>query len=462
MSETPDSPTSNKWPDYQAIWRWHFYAGIFTMPFIVVLSISGAIYLFKPQIEAWNDRAYDNLTLNGAPVSAAVQVQAALAAFPGSTTASYELPGRMNDAARVIVRHHGKSIRVYLHPVSSQILHFAPEDERFMRTVFKLHGELLIGERGSNIVELAASWTIIMILTGLYLWWPRQSSGLGGILYPRLRKGSRIFWRDIHSVTGVWISSLALFLLLTGLPWAKFWGGYFKKVRNLTGTAVVKQSWSTGSDSPSAGQKKGSGGHGGHGSDKKNSGVMPSDFAAFDRIAATVQPMGLEPPVVISPPTSVSSDEWAVKSTTQNRPKRASFVVEGKTGRIISSEYFKDLHWVDRTVSTGVAAHEGQLFGWPNQLLGLLTALGLLLLSVSGAIMWWKRRDEGVLGAPSMALSPRISWGLITVIVLLGIYLPLFGASLLLVFLAERFVLSRIPKIRTWLGLQPRGHIARS
>ena len=86
-----------------------------------------------------------------------------------------------------------------------------------MRQLFKLHGELLIGNRGS-IVELAASWTIIMIVTGLVLWWPRGANRLGGVVYPRLSRGSRLFWRDIHSVTGLWICGLALFLLLSGLP----------------------------------------------------------------------------------------------------------------------------------------------------------------------------------------------------------------------------------------------------
>ena len=41
-----------------------------------------------------------------------------------------------------------------------------------------------------------------------------------GVLYPRLRMGSGILWRDLHSVTGIWITAFALFLLATGLPWA--------------------------------------------------------------------------------------------------------------------------------------------------------------------------------------------------------------------------------------------------
>ena len=53
--------SEKSWPDYRAVWRWHFYAGLLCIPFVIVLSISGLIYLFKPQIEVWNDRHYDNL-----------------------------------------------------------------------------------------------------------------------------------------------------------------------------------------------------------------------------------------------------------------------------------------------------------------------------------------------------------------------------------------------------------------
>jgi hypothetical protein len=57
-------------------------------------------------------------------------------------------------------------------------------------------------------------------------------------------------------------------------------------------------------------------------------------------------------------------------------------------------------------VGTGMAAHEGQLFGISNQLLGLFTVIGLLLLSASAVILWWRRRAVGVLGAASR---PRFS-----------------------------------------------------
>ena len=36
---------------YQRIWRWHFYAGLFVAPFLILLSLTGILYLYKPQLD---------------------------------------------------------------------------------------------------------------------------------------------------------------------------------------------------------------------------------------------------------------------------------------------------------------------------------------------------------------------------------------------------------------------------
>ncbi|HUD29904.1 MAG TPA: PepSY domain-containing protein, partial [Novosphingobium sp.] len=48
--EPHGEPRTERW--YRAVWRWHFYAGLLCVPFVLWLSVTGGIYLFKPQIEA--------------------------------------------------------------------------------------------------------------------------------------------------------------------------------------------------------------------------------------------------------------------------------------------------------------------------------------------------------------------------------------------------------------------------
>lgn len=452
----PPSPTPARWPDYRAVWRWHFYAGLFCIPFVVVLAISGAIYLFKAEIEGWQESGYDRIGGSADPQPPSAQIAAALAAFPGGRFESYELPPTPEAAARVIVRTDAGSMRAYVDPRSIALLGSVSESDRFMRLVFRLHGELLVGNRGSNLVELAACWTIVMVLTGLVLWWPRHDRGWAGVVWPRLGGGKRLFWRDMHAVTGVWISFVTLVLLFSGLPWAKFWGDSFKTVRRWTGTAVARQDWSNdGGGAESAGTVRG-GEHAGHGSGSRRSApeaLTAADLAAVDVVAAVVTPLRLDPPVVIARAPGAKAARWTAKSMTANRPRRVDLVVDGTTGEIVRRQDFASKHPIDKVVAVGIAFHEGRLFGWPNQLLLLVVVAGLLLVCASAVWLWMRRRDPDTLGAPPPGIPPQRSVPLVATVIGLAIVLPLFGVSLAAVLVVERFLLRRVAPVKAWLGL---------
>ncbi len=434
------------------IWRWHFYAGLFCIPFVVWLSITGSIYLFKPQFERWQDHSYTDIAAGLAPASAAAQVDAALAAVAGSTFKAYELAPTPASAARVIVNRGTEELRVYVHPQTLQILEVQNSEQRLMAVVHELHGNLLLGDRGSLLIELAASWAIVMVLSGLYLWWPRNAR-LAGVVYPRLHLGGRQFWRDLHAVIGLWVSAFALFLLITALPWTNFWGSNFKALRQLGSKTVVQQDWSIGGAEPATAEEDQHAGHHAHDSSASSMQISASRYAALDRLIATVSPLHLAAPVQILPP-SQASPNWTARSLTQNRPQRVTLTLDGDTGAVLKRRNFSDGKLLDRIVGYGIAAHEGHLFGWFNQLLGLFTALGLITLGVSGYLMWWKRRPAGTLGAPRPLADSHVSpalWGLTA---LLGALLPLLGLSIVTVVLVERLLLRRIPAVASFLGLQ--------
>ena len=457
-------------PDRRTIWRWHFYAGLFCIPFVLWLAATGSIYLFKPQIEAWADRPYDNLLAPGASQAApATQVEAALAAVPGSNLHFYELARHAGSSPQIIVGKGEDEFRVYLHPGDARVLHVVNEDERLMKRIFRLHGELMAGDRGSLLVELAASWTIVMVLTGLVLWWPTQTERFAGVLYPRIGQSGRVFWRDLHSVTGLWVSGFALFLLVTGLPWAKSWGSYFKKMRGAVSSVAVKQDWTTGRSSEIAQRVARNGGGDSDMADhpmhsaapprfgRKNRGragaPAPGAYAAIDRVIPAVLPLNLAYPVQISPPLK-KGDPWTAKSDSQNRMLRDVYTIDGDSAAILTHDTFSDRPIVDRAVSIGISAHEGHLFGFPNQLISLFTATSLALLAVSSVALWWRRRPEGVLGAPVALEKPTLSRALVALIVLMAIYLPMLGISIILLWLIERLLLRRLPGVGTWLGLR--------
>jgi uncharacterized iron-regulated membrane protein len=432
---------------YRTLWRWHFYAGLFCIPFIIILSLTGATYLFKTQIEAAFDAPYNNLTLSGPAKPVSEQVQAAMDATQGGTLKSYRLPQQANDASQIIINRAGGDYVSYIHPQTLAVLKTINNEDRFMSVVRNIHGELLMGDNGSLIVELAASYAIVMVVSGLYLWWPRQATGLAGVVWPRLGRGSKIFWRDIHAVTGIWVSGFAIILLLSGLPWTNVWGDAFTKVRAATGAAALSQDWSRGRSSEHADM-------GGSATSHNHNGHMSDVYSvSIDDIAASARAGQLQPPVVLFPP-SAKKPEWRAVSQTQNRPLGATMRFDPLDGRVIDVQRFADKHPIDQVVGIGIAAHEGHLFGWVNQVLGLFAAMGLITLSVSAFVMWRKRAPSGVLGAPPPIPDAKLGLGLAALIIGFGLFLPVLGISMVVIAVVKRLVFARIPAVRTWLGLE--------
>ncbi|MGQ2964567.1 PepSY-associated TM helix domain-containing protein, partial [Methylophilus sp.] len=281
-----------------------------------------------------------------------------------------------------------------------------------------------------------------------------------------LHKSSRVFWRDLHAVSGFWISFFTLFLLISGLPWTKSWGGMLKEIRQVqtvsthANAQAQSQDWTTGGVAPGSVAVGGvsAGDHAGHADHTmaEHTQHQTADYRLLDHLVATVTPLQLAAPVLIAPPSEKAAN-WTARSDAQNRPLRVNISFDAD-GNISSRKNFADRPWLDRVIGLGVAIHEGQLFGWLNQALGALTALGLILLCVSGVVLWWKRLTKTsllhTLGAPpgSRQRLPY-AWAMIAMVLVLGVLLPFFGLSLLLVLVIERCLMPYFPVLASYLGL---------
>jgi len=301
------------------------------------------------------------------------------------------------------------------------------------------------------LVELAASWTIVMILTGLYLWWPR-APGLAGTLWPRLALRGRPLLKDCHRVAGFWIAGLLLVMLASGLPWAGTWGGLFKWARTELGLIEGRQGWKVGSEAAHAGHDRAA---------HAEATVTPAPAAGLPlaTFVAKAEAEHMAFPVLVLPPHAPqrfgppTGDVWTAKSEAQNRRLDREVVYDPATGVEVRRSGFSDQHVIDRVVNTGIAWHEGQLFGVANQLLGVATALALIAISVFGVLMWLKRRPQAALGAPPAVAIGGPPW-LVGGIVVLAVLLPLFGLSLLAVLAIELVLRRRFRQLATWMDLE--------
>ncbi|MFC3173091.1 PepSY-associated TM helix domain-containing protein [Novosphingobium bradum] len=446
---------------YRRLWRWHFYAGLAVIPFILVLSLTGAMFLFKPQLDRWEERAFRDLA-PGVEVAPSLQRAAALAARPGAMLHSWRLPERPGDAAMAhLMLADGTMEDLFIAP-SGQVLGAMAPEGRASAVIQRIHGQLLAGRFGAWLVEAAGSWAIVLVVTGLCLWWPRGTgSGKGlarwpgaGVVWPRLAAGRRVLWRDLHAVTGFWVSGLALVLLVTALPWTGLWGAGFKALREQAGWVKGAQDWPTGGQPPAGEGLHAAHDHhamaGMHHPPAPPSTATAGDARVFDVVIARARSEHLAFPVLVVPPGPRAA-HWTVRSEAQNRPLRATLTYDAVTARPINRETFAQKHPIDRVVGYGIAWHEGQLFGWANQLVGLVTALMIVVLALTGFVQWRRRKPADALGVPP---PPAESLGkaALAVLILLGLVLPMLALSLLVLAAGEGLARRLSPRAARWLS----------
>ncbi|ANB76571.1 peptidase [Paraburkholderia phytofirmans OLGA172] len=440
---------------YRTLWRWHFYAGLFVMPFLVVLAITGTLYCFQPQIEPLlyphhlivapqaTPRLTEDALLAKARAAMPADARAVTAPIANAPERSTEFIFRLAN---------GEKQSIYLNPYSGEVLGTLSVERRFMQVDRMLHRKLLLGKPGELLMELAACWTLVMIGTGVALWWPREKTTARAALLPRFSLRGRALWKNLHTVMGIWLALGALAFVLSGLPWTGSWGKQFKALASAANLGAPPGSW--------GGLPLRSAMPGmvmddlplpltpwavGNTPVPQSADAHAAQALPLGRIVALVASLGVPGGYDIVLPTSATG-VYTVSYFPADPQDERTLYIDQYSGAVLKDIRYGHYGAVSKAVSYGTSLHMGRYFGVANQILCAAISLGLAGMAVTGCVMWWKRRPQRSLGAPSRerAAPPMRGWK--TGLVLLGIVFPLMGATLLAVWLADRTIFGRVTR----------------
>jgi uncharacterized iron-regulated membrane protein len=249
-----------------------------------------------------------------------------------------------------------------------------------------------------------------------------------------------------------------MFLSATGLTWSANAGANVTNLR--AALDWTTPSLSTSLTGPATAAE---GDHSGHSSSPQGEAATQADTAPaldplmFDTVTEIARADVITAPMIdISPPAKPGT-AWSVTETGREWPASASAVaIDPATGQITNRLDFNHFNLAAKLTRWGIAAHMGVLFGLPNQLVLLAIAAGLAAMVIWGYMMWWKRRptrgSTWAVGRPAPGGAfLRGHWAgvlaAITVMVAVGLFLPLLGWSLL-AFIALDTVLATVKRRR--------------
>ncbi|KQV65179.1 PepSY domain-containing protein [Rhizobium sp. Root1220] len=438
---------------YRAIWRWHFFAGLLVIPFLLNLSITGSLYLFKDEINN-SVFAYRYLVQPvGEPLSPQRITDAAVVAVPGSVASSYKDPSGPDRSAIVTVSSEAGSTLVFVNPYDGRVLDTVGSTDEFNYVVKRIHSLAYFGDATNKLIEITGGFAMVLVVTGIYLWWPRRQTG--GVVSVRGTPARRVFWRDLHAVTGAFAGILIFFMAITGMPWSGYWGanvnawltsndlGYpvqlwddVPKSRKVTEDILPKAGWIV-----------------------EKAPVPLSDIAA----AQSKKPIGLDRAVEIARghgmvpgfDLALPSNETGVYTAAiypDDLSKERTIHIDQYSGRPLVDVSFGQYPFLGRAIEWGINTHQGQEFGALNQFLMLATCLMIILSCVTGIVMWWKRRPAGRLGVPPMPKQRSVYTGLWIIALVFALAFPMSGLAILLTIAFDQVVVRFVPRLKRALA----------
>ena len=470
------------------IWRLHFWVGLFAAPVLVTLALSGLVILYSQPLDSWLNR--DLFVVSQGPETVPLDDQVSNArqhvaadytldavtppAEPGRSTRVDFLP----PDAPEYPQGESNVTQVFVDPYTGAYLGQRSELSGLVGLANQLHrmfgndgphlqlpslGHLIAPSTypdatipvgvGNLWMELTAVWILVLLSSGVYLWWPRAIEAAKPMLKVRWGKGGRFRWRDVHALTGVVIAVILICYILSGLTWSRYWGENWRAFSATVAPSVTidapstpasmgdydrlgrRIAWAAKDDPVYASQPDG---------------PVPARlrFADIDRIAKDEH---MVPGYAIIPPSDSTADGQTVYGSytvvnawPQKLSEQRTLYLNQFTGATITNATAAQDGALSRLTSFGIDMHMGNQLGVLTRITATLACLGVLTSVVTGFLMWWKRRPTGGTGLPGPASAAtrtetpkRAVVAVSAFAVVLGVLFPVFGVSLLAVLAVE-------------------------
>jgi uncharacterized iron-regulated membrane protein len=200
----------------------HLWLGLASGIVVFVVCITAAIWAFSPEIENWT-QSYRHVKK---------EAKSYLSITTLKTIAEKELPGKR--ANRVILNGNDKTAAadfygegyyqtVFINPYTGSVVKVKDNKRDFFGIVLTGHYTLWLGEAGGQIVKWATVIFLIMLISGIVLWYPRNKAARKQRFRIKFGASPKRLNYDLHNVLGFYASWIVLFAALTGLVWTFDW-----------------------------------------------------------------------------------------------------------------------------------------------------------------------------------------------------------------------------------------------
>jgi len=347
---------------------------------VFIIAITGSLYAFKEEIQNLT-QPYRFVKVQNKPLLPPSALKAiGEEALPGKHLHAVMYMG-LEDAAKSIFYSEEEEYYyfVYINPYSGEVLKVSDEFAGFFNFILDGHFYLwLPPEIGQPVVAWTTLIFFVMVLSGLYLWWPRKKNGRK----QRFTIKWNARWRrknyDLHHVLGFYVCWLALIFIITGLVWGFQWfnKGYYALISG--GKTFVEYQ-----EPPSVYRSP-------------ETGSLPVIDKIWLRMLAEYPEAGsIEIHIPEDSLSAIAANAnpdpmtyWQIDYRYFDQYSLEELPVEHMWGR------YQETSVSDKLMRMNYDIHIGSIFGLPGKILAFFASLIIASLPVTGFLIWWGRRNK--------------------------------------------------------------------
>jgi uncharacterized iron-regulated membrane protein len=389
-----------KKPSFTKKWsaKLHLWFGLSVGIIVFIVALTGTMYIFKDEIQGVlrKDVIYvkaETITQN--PLSIEVlKEKVSLEVNEKYPVSSVEIPLDKSKSYEFLYYEKDKKAwnyfdevkinkLIYINQYTGKILGIYNEKYDLFPILKAIHWSLLLNsDWGKYVVGIPVVLFIIMLITGIILWWPKNK---------QMRKGRFSFdwknvktWKrknyDLHNILGFYASFIALILSLSGIYFAYPW---VKNAFNFALSGSIELSKEKEIKSPDS--------------------LLAKNNSVFDLTAQETRKLystssSFKIPLngknkkgkeLKSIPVSVYGEDG--KFAIRNQ-----LVFDKYSGKLLSNKPHQKLNNAEKYANANYDIHTGSYFGIVGKIIWFITGLICTSLPVTGFLVWLGKKKKGI------------------------------------------------------------------
>lgn len=363
----------------KAIGKIHLWLGLSSGIIVFIIAVTGCLYAFQEEIQNITEE-YRFVEKQDKPFLLPSQLeQIARKEIPDKALHAIKYNGSEKSAEAIFFHYEPSYYHiVYLNPYSGEVLEKANMEEGFFRFILDGHYYLwLPHEIGQVVVASATLVFLVMLISGLILWYPRNKNATKQRFQFKWKKGTK--WKrknyDLHNITGFYVFLIALIFAITGLVWGFQWFAHsYYTVLGGEKSLVYEDQISTKS---------------------KLTLEKPVDkvWALMQKQYPNAKSIEVHPPENDS--TAIAANANPEEGTYWKMDYRYfdQYTLEEKEVNHIFGKY-ENAAISDKLLRMNYDIHTGAVFGLTGKIFAFLISLLIASLPITGFYVWWGRKKK--------------------------------------------------------------------